>query len=101
MAVRGEAAANGQGSGYAGPERRKSGVLDDVRVAVREALDEARTLGPIEHRDHHNWIENQIQRERKRSEMWEGIRSKVIGWAIIGALGAVGTAVYKVFVRGT
>lgn len=79
---------------------------NEVTEAVLEALEKRATIDGGKHKGHHEFIElsrpfieSFIRREKRKQERWETIKTKVLGWGIIGLLGAVGTAVYQVFFK--
>ena len=45
--------------------------------------------------DHHKFVEEWIQKQKRRREVWDKISAQVGGWTIIIILGAIGTYVYN------
>jgi hypothetical protein len=59
------------------PERRMRGISVDV------------------HFQHHQFIEEWIEKEKRKREMADKIKAQVGGWIIITAIGAIGTGAYN------
>ena len=63
-------------------------------------------LGSEGHADHHDWIQLQIDKERRRIErkqkIIDGVKQQVIGWSIIAFIGALLTSIsafgYRLYV---
>lgn len=51
------------------------------------------------HVEHHQFLETLIMREKRKQERWEAIKVHVLGWAIIAAIGSIGTAAYKFWIE--
>lgn len=68
--------------------------------ALREVLNEQRSIDDETHRHDHEFIKFLKEREERRIARWEKIRQQVYGWGIIMLLGSIGTAVYQFFIKG-
>jgi hypothetical protein len=51
------------------------------------------------HTEHHDFIQILIEREERKKERWEKVKTQVLGWGIIGMIGAMGSAVYHHFFK--
>lgn len=51
------------------------------------------------HREHHEFISILIERERRKTELWEKIKAQVAGSLILSGLGGALAAVYHVFFK--
>lgn len=52
-------------------------------------------VSPEEHISHHAAIKQWIDRENKKAERYEKVRTSVLGWAVTAILGGIGTGVYR------
>jgi hypothetical protein len=79
-----------------GEERRKQAREDLVKAVVCAIREESAVGGvsPEDHRAHHEFMREWIEEQRVKKERREKIKTQVFGWAIVSALGSVGTAVY-------
>lgn len=68
--------------------------------AIRQILQEHRTIDNETHRDHHEFVKILITERKQRMDRHEKIRTQVYGWGIISLLGIIGSAVYHFFTRG-
>lgn len=72
--------------------------LAAIHDVIHKTLDERDSIDRHTHRDHHRFISSLLKRREKNAELWEKIKSSVIGWLIIGflsGLGWVGIMVYE------
>lgn len=63
---------------------------DDLISAINEALDARSRIPVAEHREHHEWVQAQIERQRARTEFWTALAAKslpALVWALIAAAG--------------
>jgi hypothetical protein len=63
--------------------------LDAIKCAIRDVLDERSKMPSEEHRDHHDWVRLQIEKERARAELWRAVLAKsvpAIVWSAVLAL---------------
>mgnify|MGYP001586552316 CR=1 FL=1 len=65
--------------------------LESLKQALHEVLQEHRSVDAEQHRMHHDYIADQIERSRIRRDRLEKVRTHVLGW---GAVSAVGSVVY-------
>lgn len=49
------------------------------------------------HAKHHAYIDMLIDRDTRKKERWDTIKTQVGGWGVIAFLGAVGTGAWMVF----
>lgn len=61
--------------------------LKQVLTAI---FDERGKLDTEQHQKHHAFIDVLIEREQKKSQLWENIKTQVLGWGIIGVAGGLG-----------
>lgn len=86
--------------GYAGPLRRaadhlRADSLPDplrelMRAAMADALAERARIPEEEHREHHEWVQAQIERQRARTAFWTALAQKsapAIVWTLLAAAG--------------
>lgn len=64
---------------------------EQIKKALAEVLDARNSIDADDHRLHHNWLRDEIDRRRESKERWEKVRTHVYGW---GAVTAVGGIVY-------
>lgn len=69
-----------------------------LREIINETLDERDAFSGRTHSDHHRFVEEMIERERRKVERRERLRQQVAGWAIITVLTGIGISVYQLFV---
>lgn len=60
-----------------------------VTSRIKALLDEKFGEGSSHHK-HHDYIQMCIERERRRREMWEKVKTQVLGWGIIAMIGFLG-----------
>lgn len=70
-----------------------------LREIINETLDERDAFSGRTHSDHHRFVEELIEREKRKQERRERIRQQVIGWGVISALSGFGVLVYNAFVE--
>lgn len=81
---------------YDGPDRRSSGreeLVTAIACAVRQEI-ACLTVPEELHREHHDFIKTWIEKQKRKEERWDKIKTQVGGWAIVSALGGIGTAVW-------
>lgn len=66
---------------------------EDIISAIEEALEGRRHVSEKEHHDHHEFIKVMIEKERRRQERWDRIKTQTIGWSITSIMTALGAAV--------
>lgn len=66
---------------------------EEMRIVLNEVLNERTRVDEKTHRLHHQWIEQQIECQRRRRAMVDGMVKQVLGWGTIAALVAIGYAV--------
>jgi hypothetical protein len=71
-------------------ENRRKRMLTDADIdALREALHG--DIDPAEHGRHHEAIRAWIERENRKAERAEKIKTQIMGWTFISILAALGT----------
>lgn len=80
-----------------GVDRRKSEREELVRAVVCAIRDESLIGGipPTEHAEQHAFLHEWIEEIKRKRERREKIRTQVTGWAIVSAMGAIGTGAYN------
>lgn len=73
-------------------ERRKRVLSDEDIDALSAAIHGGIT--PEEHAEHHHAIRTWIDRENRKAERAEKIKTQVGGWFIVTLLGGIGTLGY-------
>lgn len=61
----------------------------EIISAVNEALDKRRGED-TEHKSDHAFLRMLEERERRKDEMWEKVKTQVLGWGIIAVVGGIG-----------
>lgn len=64
---------------------------DEMKSAIKEALVEH--LDPKSHKEHHDFIEAMVQKEQRKQEMWQKVKTQVVGWGVIAVIGSIGAYV--------
>lgn len=82
---------------YEGHERRTDDLqVEAIVCAIKEELS-AFTVPHEIHQEHHEFIRQWIEKQKRREERFEKIKTQVGGWAVIAFLGGIGTAAYHLF----
>lgn len=83
-----------------GGERRKASREEFVKAVVCAIREEAIPLGMSEeqHREQHAFIAEMIEEMKLKRERREKIKTQVMGWGVVTALGSIGTGAYHAFV---
>lgn len=82
---------------WTGEDRRRAERSDElVRAVVCAIREEAIPAGlsPEAHREQHAFITEWMEEMRTKRERREKIKTQVFGWAIVTALGSIGTGAY-------
>lgn len=82
---------------WTGEERRRGERHEELVKAVVCAIREEAVIGGIsaeQHREQHAFISEWMEEMRIKRERREKIKTQVFGWAIVSALGSIGTAAY-------
>lgn len=61
---------------------------DTLIDALREALAERARIPEEEHREHHEWVRGQIERQQARTAFWQALAAKSLPamvWSLIAA----------------
>ncbi len=62
--------------------------------ALHEVLDERDHIDAETHADHHTWLRNEIKCQKIRRDQMGRIKTQVIGWSIISAIGAIAAVLW-------
>lgn len=68
---------------------------DDLKNAIKEAINEARTLDYELHKEHHAWIAQEILTQKAKRERRDKILTAVLTVSAISGLAYVGKAVWS------
>ena len=71
-------------------------LLEMIRDSVQSVFESRTRIPEDDHRAHHDWVREQISRQRARNEFWQSIAQKslpVIVWTLFAA---AATGVWKV-----
>lgn len=60
--------------------------LRQIRLLFEQTLTARSRIDAEKHHVHHQWIDRQQEKERKREEMWGKVRTHVLGWGAVGAI---------------
>lgn len=60
---------------------------DSFKTLLLEALQEHHAIVIDSHADHHAWIQQRIEAEKERKEMFKSLRDAFIQWSVVGLLG--------------
>lgn len=61
---------------------------DELRQTLHQVLEERRSIDDKRHADDHQFIKLLRERERRRIERIERLKTQIIGWGIISSVGA-------------
>lgn len=65
--------------------------------AIVEEMDKRRSVSAEEHRAHHAFLDAWIQKEQRKEERWNKVRTQLTGWGIITFLGGIGAGAYHLW----
>lgn len=71
-----------------------------VRESVREEIEHLIQLETKTHAKHHDYINSQIEKNKRDAERWEYITRHILGIAAVAFFGWVGSLILKAFERG-
>ena len=63
---------------------------DILKSLLVETLQEHHENVVDAHAAHHEWIQERIEAEKDRKEMFKSVRESAIQWSVVGLLGYVG-----------
>lgn len=61
---------------------------DDLREVMSEMLNDRR-INLDEHGEHHEWIQERIETEKARKDLYREVTRTVIQWSVLGILGGL------------
>jgi len=70
---------------------------EKIKNIIETALEERSRVDIATHSEHHEFIQRFIEEQDRKQEMWETIKSQVLGWGIIAIVGTLGTVVAHKF----
>lgn len=62
---------------------------DEIKAAVLEALTEHPAFDAQMHMQHHSWIEERIEAEKRKKELYLSAAKAFTQWSVLGILGAI------------
>ena len=69
---------------------------EDIRDTINEVLNERARIDEQTHVRHHHFIDMQIEEYERKKRLREDVTKQVVGWGVVVALGAIGSAVYAI-----
>lgn len=64
-------------------------TADEIKEAVLEAINSHPAFDSELHSAHHQWIEERIEAEKRRKELYMSAAKAFTQWSVLGILGAV------------
>ena len=64
-------------------------TAEEIKIAVREAINDHPAFDPGVHAAHHAWIEERIDSERARKEYLREATKSLAQWSVVGIAGAI------------
>ena len=52
--------------------------IEELKSAIHAALDERTRIAEPEHKEHHDWLRERIQKEQARTIFWQGLAQKTL-----------------------
>ena len=62
---------------------------NELKQVIQDALTEHHAINFSEHSAHHEWIQERIETEKARKEMFNEVTKAAIQWSIMGLLGYI------------
>jgi len=66
-----------------------------IKQAVHAALSERESIDRDTHKSHHDFVQDEIERTRRRRENFDKIRAQVGGWLVISILSGFAYAMWQ------
>lgn len=76
--------------------------MTDKLDRIAELVEQIATTNNVDtdtHTEHHEFIQALIEREHRKTELWEKVKAQVAGSLILMTIGGILTAVYQVFFK--
>lgn len=70
------------------------------KEALREVFDERKSIDEATHSAHHKYIEDELARRCRRTQIRDKVRAQVIGWGLVSILAAIGAGAYQLLKTG-
>lgn len=67
----------------------------EIRTLIHEEIEAARTRGALLSDEEHRFLREWVETTRKRQEFLSDVLKKTIVFAVLGALGTVGLAIWE------
>lgn len=64
-------------------------TADEIRQAVLEALNDHPAFDAELHMEHHQWIKERIEAERRKNELLMSAAKAFTQWSVVGIAGAI------------
>ncbi len=68
---------------------------EEIKKAVHAALSERESIDRDTHKSHHDFVQDEIERKRRRRENCDKIKAQVGGWLVVSLLSAFAYAVFE------
>lgn len=62
---------------------------EEIKAAVMEALSDHPAFDPELHMEHHQWIRERIEAERRKNELLMSAAKAFTQWSVVGIAGAL------------
>ena len=63
---------------------------EDLKEVLDASLNELKWVDQATHKEHHSFVESLIEKEHRKQERWEKIKTQVLGWGIMVVVGSIG-----------
>ena len=64
-------------------------TADEIKQAVLDALSDHPAFDPEMHAEHHQWIRERIESERRKNELFMSAAKAFTQWSVVGIAGAI------------
>lgn len=69
-------------------------VCEKLSLAMVKALQQSRSVSDSEHYDHHLWVTEHIEKEKRMAEFYGALLSHVVKWGSVSILTGIFYAVW-------
>lgn len=64
-------------------------TAEEIRKAVTDAISEHPAFDPELHAEHHAWIKERIESEKRKKEFYGELTKSVAQWSVVAVLGGI------------